>query len=117
MADLMSRDDALMAAPAGWYADPLHLRYWDGAQWTAQTRDTTAMEPVTPELAEVVPVPVAAPEPVVVPVPVAPAARSLDAPGAEEHGMWHEAMRLLGVLALALAAGALVTGIGIALTV
>jgi hypothetical protein len=32
-------DEAPVAHPAGWYADPLdraELRYYDGAQWTEQ---------------------------------------------------------------------------------
>lgn len=44
-------DDANMLPPAGWYGDPQDqskLRYWDGAQWTDQTRPMID-QPMVPE--------------------------------------------------------------------
>lgn len=52
--------DSSMLPPAAWYADPqdpASLRYWDGSQWTDQTRPLVAPEPVAPQ-------PVAVAEPV-----------------------------------------------------
>jgi hypothetical protein len=47
---------------AGWYRDPAgthRYRYWDGVQWTSQVNDGGAngTDPVSPELANVPPVP------------------------------------------------------------
>lgn len=66
--------DSSMLPPAAWYADPQDpagLRYWDGAQWTDQTRPMVT-EP-TPEPAAaatpVEPIPAPAPEPTPEPTP------------------------------------------------
>jgi uncharacterized RDD family membrane protein YckC len=42
------------AAPSGWYADPLDAgqeRYWDGWQWSRNTREREGSAPVTPPAA------------------------------------------------------------------
>lgn len=45
-------DGANLMPPAGWYNDPqdqAQLRYWDGDQWTDQTRRVPGAEPAQPE--------------------------------------------------------------------
>lgn len=55
-------DSANLMPPAGWYNDPQdqsQLRYWDGDQWTDQTRPLPGTEPPQPEPPQ--PAPVARP--------------------------------------------------------
>jgi hypothetical protein len=130
-APVLSRVAPAPLAPAGWYPEPPRLRFWDGRDWTDETR------PVGPPLAvRVVSEAVAPAEPVETTPLVEPAtggpvhvgllgmppaafesgARVSAAPQSEP-GLLHELKILLLVVAVAVAAGALVTTIGIILTV
>jgi hypothetical protein len=91
---------------AGWYPDPHRLRFWDGSEWTNETRPLGTPAPVAGRVAGRLAAPVVV----------------VDEPGARPEAakaghLAHELVKLLLVLGVALAAGALVAAIGIVFTV